>query len=71
MTKITQHQASGERFTEQTLSCEGWYFFYPKFPTKFDKPKFVEVDQDAIEEGWLKCKRYAGTYIGPIIPPQP
>lgn len=58
-----------ERFTEETIQTEGWYFFYPKHPGKYERPKFVLVDSDSIEGGYLKCKRYAGTYVGPVQPP--
>lgn len=57
-------------FTEQTLTTPGWYFVYPtKQPGDYGRPKFMEVTQESIEEGWLKCKAYAGTYLGPIEPP--
>ena len=56
-------------FSEITLKTPGWYFFYPKHPHPFERPKFVHVEESDIEDGWLHCKKYAGTYMGPIIPP--
>ena len=56
-------------FSEATIKTPGWYFCYPKHPEAGGKPKYVEIDQDAIEDGWLRCRKYAGTYMGPIIPP--
>jgi hypothetical protein len=56
-------------FSEVTIKNPGWYFFYPKHPDKYERPKFVEVGQDSIDDGWLRCRKYAGTYMGPIVPP--
>ena len=56
-------------FTEETLATPGWYFLYPKYPKAGGNPKFVTVDREAIEGGYMKCKTYAGDYIGPITPP--
>jgi hypothetical protein len=46
----------------------GWYFFYPSAQNKYECEKFVKIDQDAIDDGWLRCRKYAGTYMGPITP---
>jgi hypothetical protein len=56
--------------TEQTITEPGWYWFEPACPGMTGGyPKFVQVDQDAISYGWLKCLKYAGKYAGPIEPP--
>ena len=57
-------------YTEQNIPESGWYFYYPEHPSKYEFPKYVLVDDDAIEGNWLKCKKYQGTYIGPITPPE-
>ena len=56
-------------YSEVTISIPGWYFFYPKYPGTYDRPKFIEVDQDAIDDGDHQCRKYKGTYMGPVIPP--
>ncbi len=58
-------------FTEVTLKEPGHYYYYPDASPchEFDQPKFVVVEKDAIDDGWLRCPKWAGTYIGPIIPP--
>jgi hypothetical protein len=57
-------------FTEKTVTEPGWYWFEPACPGMTGGyPKFIQVDQDAISDGWLKCRKYAGKYAGPIEPP--
>ena len=54
------------RRCERTISESGWYWFIPKFQKIAGRPKFVLVDDDAVEGGYMNCKMYAGEYIGPM-----
>ena len=56
-------------FTEQTLQKEGWYFWYPQYASNGKVPQWLFVREEAITDGELKCKMYAGRYIGPYTPP--
>jgi len=65
------------KFTEETLETEGWYFFYPdeelnkgRSRLHMVKEGFVYIEQDAINGSYLKCPKYQGFYIGPIDPPK-
>ena len=56
--------------TETTITEPGWYWFEPAYPGMTGgSPKFIQVDQDAIADGWMKCRKYRGKYAGPIEPP--
>lgn len=57
------------RYTEETIKAPGFYFFYPKHKLSgYERPHYVEIHEDALD-GDLRCKKYAGVYVGPLIPP--
>jgi len=67
---IMSHDKNMKTYTEKTIKEPGWYFVYHTHPEIAGREKFMEIDEDCISNGWLQCRQYAGTYIGPIAPPK-
>ena len=62
------------RYTERTIKDPGHYFFYPKHKLSgYERPRYVEIFADSLEPTGevypLRCKKYAGVYVGPLVPP--